>query len=80
MRVLIIGGTGLISTSIAQQLLDRGDTVTVFNRGQTPVRVRGKLEILTGNRWEPGSLELISAWVSGLAGGSRRTRGNVTRR
>ncbi len=57
MRTLIIGGTGLISTSIAQQLVDRGDAVTVFNRGQTSVRVRGALEILTGNRWEPGSLE-----------------------
>jgi len=57
MRVLIIGGTGLISTSITQQLLDRGDALTVFNRGRTPVRVRGALEIVTGDRWEPGSLE-----------------------
>ena len=57
MRVLIIGGTGLISTAITQQLLDRGDAVTVFNRGRTPVRVAGELELLTGDRWEPGSLE-----------------------
>jgi nucleoside-diphosphate-sugar epimerase len=57
MRVLIVGGTGLISTSIAQQLLDRGDALTVFNRGRTPVRVRGRLEVLSGDRWEPGSLE-----------------------
>ena len=57
MRVLLIGGTGLISTSIAQQLLDRGDAVTAFNRGQTPVRVKGALELFVGDRWEPGSLE-----------------------
>jgi nucleoside-diphosphate-sugar epimerase len=57
MRVLIIGGTGLISTSIAQKLLDRGDAVTVFNQRNTPVRVRGKLEILQGSRGEAGSLE-----------------------
>src|ERR1044071_9315609 len=57
MRALIIGGTGLISTAITQQLLDRGDAVTVFNRGRTPVRVRGALELLTGDRREPGSLE-----------------------
>lgn len=57
MRTLIIGGTGLISTAIAQQLVDRGDTVTVFNRGRTPVRVHGALEQLVGDRWEPGSLE-----------------------
>lgn len=57
MKVLVIGGTGLISTSIVQQLLDRGDEVTVFNRGVTPVRLQGRLEILHGNRWEAGSLE-----------------------
>jgi nucleoside-diphosphate-sugar epimerase len=57
MRALIIGGTGLISTAITQQLLDRGDAVTVLNRGRTPVRVRGALEVLIGDRREPGSLE-----------------------
>lgn len=57
MKVLIIGGTGLISTAIVQQLVDRGDSVTVFNRGVTTNRVRGQVEILQGNRWEPGSLE-----------------------
>lgn len=57
MDVLIIGGTGLISTAIVQQLLDRGDRVTVFNRGETPVRFKGEVEKLSGNRWEPGSLE-----------------------
>jgi len=57
MRVLILGGTGLISTAIAQLLLDRGDELTLFNRGQTPVRLRGAPEILAGNRGEPGSLE-----------------------
>jgi nucleoside-diphosphate-sugar epimerase len=34
MRVLILGGTGLISTQITQQLLARGDEVWHFNRGQ----------------------------------------------
>ena len=46
MRVLLLGGTGLISTAIVQQLLDRGDEVTALNRGVTPVRVQGKLEIV----------------------------------
>ncbi len=57
MDVLVIGGTGLISTAIVQQLLDRGDRVTVFNRGTTPVRFRGEVEKLCGNRRENGSLE-----------------------
>ncbi len=39
MRILIIGGTGLISTPITRMLLERGDDVTLFNRGQTPPRV-----------------------------------------
>lgn len=34
MRVLVIGGTGLISTGIVKHLLARGADVTVFNRGQ----------------------------------------------
>jgi uncharacterized protein YbjT (DUF2867 family) len=32
MKVLLIGGTGLISTAIVEQLVERGDGVTVFNR------------------------------------------------
>jgi nucleoside-diphosphate-sugar epimerase len=57
MDILIIGGTGLISTAIVQQLLDRGDRVTLFNRGTTPARFQGEVEHLAGNRWDPGSLE-----------------------
>ena len=57
MQVLVIGGTGLISTAIVQQLLDRGDKVTLFNRGVSTVRFQGEVERLTGNRWEAGSLE-----------------------
>lgn len=35
MKVLIIGGTGLISQSITRDLLVRGDEVTLYNRGQS---------------------------------------------
>src|SRR5262245_26534851 len=34
MNVLIIGGTGLISTSITRLLLEHGDEVTHYNRGR----------------------------------------------
>jgi len=34
MRILIIGGTGLISTPITRLLLERGDDVTHYNRGK----------------------------------------------
>lgn len=35
MKILIIGGTGLISTPLVRRLLERGDDVTLFNRGKT---------------------------------------------
>jgi uncharacterized protein YbjT (DUF2867 family) len=38
MRILIIGGTGLISTAITRQLLEKEADVTLFNRGKTPPR------------------------------------------
>lgn len=48
MQVLIIGGSGLISTGITEQLQARGDAVTWYNRGQrtaylaeTPPTVHG---------------------------------------
>jgi len=34
MRVLIVGGTGLISTAITRQLVARGDEIVLYNRGQ----------------------------------------------
>jgi nucleoside-diphosphate-sugar epimerase len=51
MKVLVIGGTGLISTSIVQQLLDRGDDVTVFNRGASERRFTGTVTEIRGDRW-----------------------------
>src|SRR6185369_6773047 len=54
MRVLIIGGTGLISTAIVDQLLKRGDDVTLYNRGQTEARFAdpgdGRVRRLLGDR------------------------------
>ena len=50
MHVLIVGGTGLISTAIARQLLAARDRVTLFNRGKTPVRVEGTFDLITGDR------------------------------
>jgi uncharacterized protein YbjT (DUF2867 family) len=38
MKLLVLGGTGLISTAITRELLARGDDVTLYNRGQTPSR------------------------------------------
>ena len=51
MRILLIGGTGLISTSITRLLLERGaDDVTLYNRGKTEVRLPYDVKVLTGDR------------------------------
>lgn len=50
MRVLIIGGTGLISTAITRALIARGDDVTLYNRGQTEADIPQGYSIILGNR------------------------------
>jgi len=50
MKYLIIGGTGLISTPITRFLLDRGEDVTIFNRGQKTMRFPSSVKIIHGDR------------------------------
>jgi nucleoside-diphosphate-sugar epimerase len=57
MKVLILGGTGLISTSIVNQLVERGDQVTVYNRGVTPWRIPKTVQEIKGNRWDYPAFE-----------------------
>ena len=52
MKVLLIGGTGLISTAIVDQLVERGDEVTVFNRGVTEWRIPKNVKVIQGDRWK----------------------------
>ena len=40
MKILIIGGTGLISTAISRQLLAAGHDLTLYNRGETEPRLQ----------------------------------------
>ena len=47
MRVLIIGGTGLISTAITRALVGRGDAVTLYNRGQTEADIPERYNTIT---------------------------------
>lgn len=57
MKVLIIGGTGLISTSITTQLLKRGDEVTLFNRGKSEARIPAGAKTLIGDRKQYAAFE-----------------------
>ncbi|HEY3380064.1 MAG TPA: NAD-dependent epimerase/dehydratase family protein [Armatimonadota bacterium] len=50
MRVLVIGGTGLISTAIVEQLIARGHDVVLLNRGKTRSRLSVTIPVITCNR------------------------------
>jgi len=50
MRILIIGGTGIISTGITRLLIERGDEVVLYNRGLRPSQVEGSYTTITGDR------------------------------
>ena len=57
MRVLIIGGTGLISTAITRLLVERGDDVTLYNRGQREAPVPVGLRRILGDRKDHAAFE-----------------------
>ena len=59
MEVLIVGGSGLISTGIVKHLLAGGDTVTVYNRGRRPVPAG--VEQVTGDRRDRARFEAAFA-------------------
>ena len=63
LRILVLGGTGFISPHVVQRALDRGHTVTLFNRGRTNTHLfpeaeklvgdrNGQLDALRGGRWD----------------------------
>jgi nucleoside-diphosphate-sugar epimerase len=49
-KVLIIGGTGLISSAVVQRLIDRGDRVTAFNRGLESRSLPPGVDRIAGDR------------------------------
>jgi nucleoside-diphosphate-sugar epimerase len=50
MRVLIIGGTGLISTGITRQLVERGEDGMLYNRGQREAEIPVDIPRVLGDR------------------------------
>jgi len=64
MKVLILGGTGLISRELTRQLADRGARVTIVNRGKSTAAVPKSVEILTCDRHDsPAFTELFQGRV-----------------
>ena len=66
MRVLIIGGTGLISTAITRTLIARGDDVTLYNRGQTDADIPEGYDTIIGNRKDYAAFETEMAEAGGF--------------
>lgn len=50
LKILVLGGTGFIGPHLVQYALDRGHTVTIFNRGQTNTHLFPDVEKLVGDR------------------------------
>jgi nucleoside-diphosphate-sugar epimerase len=57
MRVLILGGTGLISTGVTRLLVERGDEVWHYNRGQRSIEFLGQVTTVTGDRYDHAAFE-----------------------
>ncbi len=57
MKTLIIGGSGLISTAITRQLVDRGEDLILYNRGRTLLRVDGDIAVVRGDRTDAARFE-----------------------
>ncbi|MDR0374849.1 MAG: NAD-dependent epimerase/dehydratase family protein, partial [Treponema sp.] len=50
MNILILGGTGVISTEIVSRLHSLNHHVTVFNRGRRRVRYSADAEVIVGDK------------------------------
>lgn len=61
MKILIIGGTGLISTAITRYLLERGEDITLYNRGKTSPAIPSGARTITGDRKDYKAFEVHMA-------------------
>lgn len=59
MRVVVVGGTGNISTGIVKALLEVGHEVTVFTRGQRESRLPEGVRYLKGDRKDRAAFESL---------------------
>ncbi|MFC7137973.1 NAD-dependent epimerase/dehydratase family protein [Halobaculum litoreum] len=57
MNVLLVGGTGLISTGITRQLVAAGHDVTCFTRGRTTAELPESVAFVRGDRDDRDALE-----------------------
>lgn len=61
MKILIVGGTGQISTAISGEFLARNVELTLFNRGVTDARIPNGARTLIGDRNDSDAFEQLMA-------------------
>ena len=59
LEILVLGGTGQTGPHLVEQLLARGHTVTLFNRGNRSEELFPDVECLIGDRNAPDGLEAL---------------------
>lgn len=59
MKVLILGGTGVISRAITEKLIKDGREVVLFNRGTKSLPFGKDVRIIRGDRTKAGELEAV---------------------
>ncbi len=57
MKVLVLGGTGVISREIVKLLLEKQHQVTVYNRGSRDQQFAGEVREIVGDRLDRGRFE-----------------------
>ena len=62
MKLLIVGGTGVLSTAVVREALDKGMDVTVINRGNRKARIPEGVELIQSNIKD---LEFIKSALEG---------------
>ena len=60
MKLLFLGGTGNISTACVDLAVERGHDVTILNRGRSPSRLRGPVQVVVGDRDDGGLLRRVA--------------------
>ncbi len=57
MRVLIIGGTGILSSAVVDECLNQGIEVTMINRGNRPIFINEKAELIKSDIFDVDGLK-----------------------
>lgn len=49
MKVLVVGGTGILSTAVVEEAINKGFSLTMINRGRNSAMINKKAELLVGD-------------------------------